>query len=368
MKQTKLNDTPEKPNTSIFITMIMVSLSLTTLSCGNKETQAKPGSENEEAVNIKPEVIFDIADKGELSYTVESQGIIEADKEFKIQPRISGFLQHWNMYDGKFVRAGDELVSFVDDEWKLSVKEAEDRFVKAQSDLAIEKKIRGNGEPNHDNNVELMLKNQSGYTQAEVNLERAKLTLSYTKIRAPFSGLIQTKLSYQQGQLINAGTDLGKLIDQTTARVRLEVLESEIGKIKTGMKVRISHAGNGKVLGSVISVSPIIDPNTKTGQVTVQFDNQDQKLKAGMTVEGLVMIESVSGKCRVPRSAVLDRDNRQLIFKLNGDEVEWIYVKPTSMNSEWAILDEDSVNPGDTIAVDQHFAISHLQKVSVKLK
>jgi len=43
--------------------------------------------------------------------------------------------------------------------------------------------------------------------------------------------------------------------------------------------------------------------------------------------------------------------------------VEWIYVTPVAMNSEWILLDHENISPGDTIAVDQHFSISHQQKV-----
>lgn len=361
-----------KPLTISYCQFSIILLCLVaTTSCSNNDSEAKVKTEIQESVEIKPEVIFDIADSKELSFSVESQGIIEADRQITIQPRINGYLKNWSIYDGKFVNEGDELISFTADEWELSVKEAQDKFIKAQTDYSIEKRqreINGKDYKISESEFDLMLKNQTGFTQAEVNLDRAKLNLSYTKINAPFTGYIQTKLSYQKGQYINAGIELGRLIDQTKARVRLEVLESEIVKIKSGMRVKISHSTEDEVYGVVTSVSPSIDPSTKTGQVTVQFENKNQKLKSGMTVQGLILIQSVKGKCRVPRSAILDRDDRQLLFKLKNDEVEWIYITPVAMNSEWAILNEDSILPGDTIAVDQHFAISHLQKVTVKVR
>ncbi|HCI71671.1 MAG TPA: efflux RND transporter periplasmic adaptor subunit, partial [Balneola sp.] len=54
---------------------------------------------------------------------------------------------------------------------------------------------------------------------------------------------------------------------------------------------------------------------------------------------------------------------RTLVFKLNNGEVEWIYVTPVEMNTEWVLIDHEEINPGDTLAVDKHFSISHQQKV-----
>lgn len=355
---------------SPFTALLLLTTTLSFSSCSNNNSEAKDKKEVMESVEIKPEVIFDIADSEPLSYSIESQGIVEADKQLTIQPRISGYINNWAIFDGKFVNAGDELISFVNDEWELSVKDAQDKYIKAQTDYSIEKRQRDGSKEKKtsDSEFEMMLKNQTGLTQAEVNLDRAKLNFSYTIITAPFSGYIETKLNYQRGQFINSGNELGRLIDQSKGRVRFEVLESEISRIDKGMKVVITHSAENKVNGVVESVSPVIDSNTKTGQVIVSFSNVNQKLKAGMTVQGLILIQSVIGKCRIPRSAILDRDNRQLLFKLNNGEVEWIYVTPAGMNSEWAILNEDSIFPGDTIAVDQHFAISHLQKVTVKVR
>jgi hypothetical protein len=33
------------------------------------------------------------------------------------------------------------------------------------------------------------------------------------------------------------------------------------------------------------------------------------------------------------------------------------------MNTEWVLIDHEEIYPGDTLAVDKHFSISHQQKV-----
>src|SRR5690625_5333350 len=70
-----------------------------------------------------------------------------------------------------------------------------------------------------------------------------------------------------------------------------------------------------------------------------------------MTVEGRIRVESHTGKVRLPREAILERDGgRTLLFRLlNGDSVEWIYIEPEFATSEWVIVNHDEIAPGDTI-------------------
>lgn len=106
-------------------------------------------------------------------------------------------------------------------------------------------------------------------------------------------------------------------------------------------------------------------------RVSGYIEYSAQLLRPGMTVEGAIRVEEISGKARVPRSAILSRDGgRTLLFKLQpeNDEVNWIYVNPTAQNADWAIIDHEDVAPGDTIAVERHFALSHLQIVTPKMQ
>ncbi|MDZ7715115.1 MAG: efflux RND transporter periplasmic adaptor subunit [Balneolaceae bacterium] len=119
------------------------------------------------------------------------------------------------------------------------------------------------------------------------------------------------------------------------------------------------------------AVSPVVDSESKTGEVIVTAQNNSGVLRPGMTVEGRIQVEKLTGKIRIPRSAVLERDGgRTLVFKLHPDkaEVEWIYVTPKFQNSEWTLIDHPDIEPGDTLAVDKHFALSHLQKVDPKMQ
>lgn len=327
-----------------------------------KTEKAKRETPDLESIEIRPEVVFTVVNDDPLRFFIESRGVVEPLQRIQIIPRVSGFVESHSISAGKWVEAGDVILQFKDEEWKNAERQAYNQYIKAKNDYDIESRLRNqgtNGERNHDELVRI----STGFAEAELAYERAKLNLTYATIKAPFSGYISTKEVISKGAYISAGQELGALVDDKKVRVRFDVLESEINSLNEGMQVEITDPSQNSHTGEIVAVAPQIDPETKTGQVLVEVDNPEGKLKSGMTVEGRVFVRSMESKVKMPREALLERDGRTLVFKLNGEEVEWIYVTPEAMNTKWVLINHPEINPGDTLAVDQHFSISHQQKV-----
>ncbi|MFU8859702.1 MAG: efflux RND transporter periplasmic adaptor subunit [Cyclonatronaceae bacterium] len=335
-------------------------------ACTSDADEASARPDRPESVEIRPEVIFSTADALPLTFYLESQGSIEPNRRIEIIPRLSGYLEHHAIHEGARVSRGDTLLKLVDDEYRIQYRQAGNDFHKAEQDYMIERRLRGFAEADTVNDRSLRIR--TGLMQAELNLERAALDLSYTTLTAPFSGEVHTMLNLAGGAYIRAGEKLGDLYDHSVVKVRFDMLETELALVSPGMQVMVVMPDREEVTGRVASISPVVDRDRKTGQVLVEIPNRNNRLKTGMMVTGRIFTDSMTGGARFPRSALLERDGRPLVFKLNRDTVEWIYIEPLAVTSDWVLIDHPDINPGDTLAVDRHFAVSHLQKVNVRMR
>lgn len=102
----------------------------------------------------------------------------------------------------------------------------------------------------------------------------------------------------------------------------INVYEYEIGLIKVGDSVDIEAVAypGVKFTGKVVSISPVLEPNTRTNQVRVEVPNSDNKLKPEMFVNALIK-ESLGSKLAVPEAAVLDTGLRKIVYLSEENDV-----------------------------------------------
>ena len=147
--------------------------------------------------------------------------------------------------------------------------------------------------------------------QREVDVENAKLNLSYTVILAPEDGNV-SKISTQKGQFVQAGAQLFSLVRDNKKWIIANFKETQLSKMIEGQKVEVEIDAfpKEKFEGKVTSFSPatgstfsILPPDNASGNfvkvvqrlpVRIDFINLNpeiaKKLRTGMNVKTTVVL------------------------------------------------------------------------------
>jgi RND family efflux transporter MFP subunit len=310
----------------------------------------------------------------------EYVGHVQAVQTVDLRARIEGFLEQVKFREGSDVRAGDLLYVIEKAPYQAkvdadtaTVTQATATFTKARQYLERVRTVRSGGvsATDIDDAVAEELRARAQLEQAKANLDRSRLDLGYTMVKAPISGRIG-RTAYTQGNLVNpASGPLARIVQIDPIRVVYSISENDLVAIKTALKdagsaknhpmlaPRIKLPGSQvlNTAGQIDFVDNTVDPDTGTIAVWALFDNPDGTLLPGQYVTVLVARSRPEVMTVVPQSAVLeDHDGRYVLVVSDQNQVTMRRVKTGPVvGINWAIK--------SGVAVNESVIIEGVQKV-----
>jgi HlyD family secretion protein len=118
------------------------------------------------------------------------------------------------------------------------------------------------------------------------------------------------------------------------------------------------------IAGTVWAINPQVSPESGTGRVTVSVPNPNRRLVSGLFANVQLETERLQNRLVVPDEAVLVRQGRDLVFVVEDGTAQWSYVDIGARSGDYVEITKGA-QPGDTVAVDGHFALAHDAPVEV---
>ncbi|MDP2939440.1 MAG: efflux RND transporter periplasmic adaptor subunit [Candidatus Omnitrophota bacterium] len=147
-------------------------------------------------------------------------------------------------------------------------------------------------------------------------------------------------------------------IEEDIVWVYMTIYEYEVGLVKVGQIIEIdSVAYPGDVFeGEVVSITPVLDPNTRSINVRAKIKNIENKLKPEMFVNAKIKVE-MGEKLAVPEEAVMDTGERRIVF-IAQPEGHFVSRKVTlghKAGGYYEVL--DGLDEGDLVVTSGNFFI-----------
>ncbi len=163
---------------------------------------------------------------------------------------------------------------------------------------------------------------------AVANQQQYKALSSYTRITAPFTGVITVRYA-DTGSLIAAGTSSStqsapvvRIAQVSVLRLVLPVPESIAGQIRLGDPVKVHvQALNQDSIGKVSRFADALDSQTRTMETEIDFANKDGKLLPGMYAETILQLAERKDALVIPLEAVTQGSGQATVLVVNARNV-----------------------------------------------
>lgn len=342
------------------------------LSCNEKRPYNEEKVIKQKFEPIRNEVIIKMLKKQPFKEELLANGKLVALQKNVLKFEVGGALENLNVKNGDYVRKGQTLASLQAFKYQQQLDKAEMALKKGElefRDMLVGRDYELDNRASIPDNIYEMAAIRSGYQEAEHLLKDARFELNSTILLAPFSGKV-AGIRYKTHEQINAGTEFMTLIDDTVFEVEFYLIESEINKIKVNEAVEVlAFSSDQGYQGKISSINPLVEKN---GTVLVKAKlKNDGELIEGMNVKVRIQIE-VSDQLVVPKSAVILRQNQEVLFKYQMGRTYWTYVNTINENStNYAIVPDPEKSSatlveGDTIIISGNLNLAHDTEVVIK--
>ncbi|MCP9231416.1 efflux RND transporter periplasmic adaptor subunit [Mesorhizobium sp. LMG 17147] len=294
-----------------------------------------------------------------VTSSVSATGTVAAWQEATIGAEESGLrLTEVLVAEGDHVKAGDVVARLDDSLLKAQLAEEKAAVAQAQAtlDSALSAAARANkllasnavSAETAEEKATAVKTGKASVDQAQAAAERLQAQLDRTTIRAPFDGIVSSKPAVK-GSIVQAGTELMKIVRDGRLEVGALVPEKDLAAISAGQPANIVDAAGRAFSGSVSQIAETVNSTTRLATVYVAI-GEGSGLKPGMFAR--VTIETTASRqLTVAETALVWHAGKPAVFVVgdDGKVTERPVVTGTRQNGRVAI--ESGLSEGDRVVV-----------------
>jgi len=341
------------------------------------------------AVEVHTAVARELSSAGGDHTVLNASGYVTARRAATVSSKVTGKVVEVLIEEGMKVKEGQVVALLDDTNVKASLAVAQAQWESAKAALAETRAQLKQAEAEYQRVAELakqkiasqadldlaeanakslqahLAQQEVEVTVAERNVAMWKQNLDDMVIRAPFPGVVTTK-DAQPGEMISpvsAGggftrTGIGTVVDMDSLEIEIDVNESYINRVEPNQPViaTLDAYPDWKIPCHVIAIIPTADRQKSTVKVRVGFDKLDPRILPDMSVK--VAFREAGGSpaaasrtVLIPKSAVQNRDGRDIVFVVQSGRAERRAVTVIDTRNDDSVLSA-GVTAGESVIVD----------------
>jgi RND family efflux transporter MFP subunit len=294
----------------------------------------------------------------EIVYSITLPANIAPLYQATLYAKVSGYLKWIGPDKGDWVRKND-VVAIID------APEVEEQYHQAVADFKIKKLTYERLAEVWAENPDVIAKQdvdvaQATYEGAKHQMEQRQALRDYTKVRAPFAGIITARFA-DPGALIQVATSsatsaipLFTLMDIETVRIYANVPQEDAHLVKPGSTdaVLIVKELGGRTFSGVVTRSTFaLDPSTRSLLVEVDLPNPDHALQPGTFGELLLLLNKKPNALVLPPSSIVSTGKGKTVFLVDQGRAKSVSIKTGISDGKWTEITEGLTGGEEVVVV-----------------
>ncbi len=343
---------------------------------------------------IPPEVIVQTVTQQTVPVYGNYIGVTKASLDVEVRARITGYVEQVKFVEGSWVDAG-QLLYLIDD--KPYIAKRKQVLAQLEKDKAAYEKAKRDvlrlkplyeqdaaSQLDYDTAISIEEQAKASVMSSQANLDQVDLELSYTKIKAPISGMIGDSQA-DIGALVGSGgisllstvkqidpihvTFNMSSLDYLNARRRMHSLlekkkAEEQGKALAGfVRITLPDDSEYKYWGDVSFTDPKVNPKTGTFKVRAILPNPDSELLPGQYTSARIRLTEFYDAVVIPEETVrVEQGGLYVMVVMPDNTVEHRFVMVKHYGSEGLVIDT-GLSHGERIIIEGQHRARHGQLV-----
>jgi RND family efflux transporter MFP subunit len=311
--------------------------------------------------------------------------VVTGERYISIGVRVAGRIDRYFVEEGQSVREGDSLVQLDDRDYRAGVARGEASLALARADLRLAEAELSRGQRLireqivSDQELDVLRNRRSvaaaRVSQAEAEVEQARVNLEYTLLRSPTDGVVLAKLK-EVGEIAVPGGfagsgDLIRLANLADMRAEVDVNEADLNRVGIGQDAQVTPDAypDQSYAARVVKMYPQVDRQKGTLKVEVQVLSPDDKLLPDMSARVTFLTaaptqQEATPSVLVPREALRrDEQGNTVVWVVDGGRTDRVVVETAGdvggqvrvsrglSGGEAVVVAGDPTSPGQRVRV-----------------
>jgi RND family efflux transporter MFP subunit len=289
----------------------------------------------------------------------EVVGTVRPKLSAVISAKITGAIEQVAVVPGQAVKTGELLIQLDAREARSRVDQASAVLEQTRNDIGrFDRLLADKAVTQQEYDV---VKARERVAQA--TMTEAETILSYTRITAPFDGVITRKYA-DVGDLSAPGKTLLEMEAPGELRLEADVSEAAMARVVQGEKMMVNiPAATAQLEATVSEIAPAADAGSRT--VLVKLDlPKSPGIRSGQFGRVFVPVADVEA-LRVPAESVIHRGQLEILFVVADQKAQMRLVK-TGKKIGTQVEVVSGLMPGETYVVDGAAALTDGQAVEAQ--